>query len=54
MVDYLQETYSSDDGDIQDLAVLYPDIPQIGIPATYSGRSNVQGELAQVGPRCYA
>lgn len=66
MIDYLQESYSFNNGTIQDLAVLYPDIPQIGIPATYPGRPNttygsqfkrvaaVQGDLGQEGPRRYA
>lgn len=66
MIDYLSEEYAFDDGTIQDLSVLYPDIPQIGIPATYPGRPNstiglqfkrlaaAQTDLGQEGPRRYA
>lgn len=66
MVDYLQESYSFDEGTIQDLSILYPDIPQLGIPATYPGRPNAtyglqfkrlaaaQTDLGQEGPRRYA
>ena len=66
MVEYLTESYSFDAGTVQDLAVLYPDIPQLGIPATYPGRPNstwglqfkrvaaAQTDLGQEGPRRYA
>lgn len=66
MVDYLRESYAFDEETIQDLAVFYPDIPQIGLPATYPGRPNstyglqykrlaaAQTDLGQEGPRRYA
>ena len=59
----LQSSESFDAATAQDLAILYPDIPNIGIPATYPGRPNVTyglqfkragavlGDLGQHGPR---
>lgn len=37
---YLKASQSLDNATTQDMAILYPDIPAIGIPATLHGRSN--------------
>jgi triacylglycerol lipase len=62
-LDVVQEEESFDMATAQDLAILYPDIPNIGIPATFPGRPNgtfgsqfkrtsaLFGDLGMHGPR---
>ncbi|KAK5175894.1 uncharacterized protein LTR77_001034 [Saxophila tyrrhenica] len=40
VLDVLQEEEGFDMATAQDLAILYPDIPEIGVPASYPGRPN--------------
>lgn len=63
---YITQSYGVDSGTAQDLAILYPDIPNIGIPATLPGRpdaslglqfkrsSALATDTSQVAPRRFA
>lgn len=38
VAEYIQNSYTTDNSSINTLLVLYPDIPEIGIPGTFHGR----------------